>query len=299
MLHHDLQTLRLFVAICELRSLSRAAERTHLALSAASRRLKLFEEELGVPLVRRLPHGLEVTSAGITAERYALSVLHMADRLAVGMDEHRSGVRGRIRVCASSSALMQRLAGDLADFARDNPDIKIDLEERPSSEILEALDRKQADVGVIVRGPAPHSLDAFPYTRDRLVVAVAADHPLAARTMVAFADLFDEEFVALESGSAVYRLIAGKAFEADRILNIRVQVRTFVVMCQMVQKRLGIGILPETAMQPVAHALGLKVVTLSDDWAVRNIDVVVPAMAALDAPTARLVDWLHQVRDFA
>lgn len=299
MLHHDLQTLRLFVAICELRSLSRAAERTHLALSAASRRLKLFEEELGVPLVRRLPHGLEVTSAGITAERYALSVLHLADRLAVGMDEHRSGVRGRIRVWASSSALMQRLAGDLADFARDNPDIKIDLEERPTSQILEAIDRKQADVGIIVRGPPHHGVNAFPYTTDRLVVAVAADHPLAGRDMVAFADLFDEEFVALESGSAVSRLIAGKAFEADRILNIRVQVRTFVVMCQMVQKRLGIGILPETAMRPVAEALGLKMVALSEDWAVRDIDVVVPEMAAHDAPTARLVEWLRRASGFS
>jgi DNA-binding transcriptional LysR family regulator len=299
MLHHDLQTLRLFVAICELRSLSRAAERTHLALSAASRRLKLFEEELGVALVRRLPHGLELTSAGITAERYALSVLRMADQLAIGMEEHRSGVRGRIRVWASSSALMQKLAGDLASFARDNPDIKIDLEERPTTETLEALDRKQADVGIIVRGPVHHGMDGFPYTRDRLVVAVAGDHPLAKQSEVAFAELYDEEFVGLESSTAVYRLITGKAREADRILNIRVQVRTFDVMCQMVQNRLGIGILPETALRPVADVLGLKVVALSDDWAVRDIDVVVPAMAALDAPTARLVSRLRQACDFA
>jgi molybdenum-dependent DNA-binding transcriptional regulator ModE len=128
MFHHDLHSLRLFVAVCELRSLSRAAERMNMALSAASRRLKLFEEEIGAPLVKRLPHGLELTTAGFTAERYAQSVLQMADQLAVNMDEHRSGVRGRIRVAASSSALVQKLAADLAGFARDNPDIKIDLE---------------------------------------------------------------------------------------------------------------------------------------------------------------------------
>jgi DNA-binding transcriptional LysR family regulator len=70
-----------------------------MALSAASRRLKLFEEEVGAPLVKRLPQGVELTTAGITAERYAQSVLRMAE-------EHSSGVRGRIRVCASSSALV-------------------------------------------------------------------------------------------------------------------------------------------------------------------------------------------------
>ena len=102
----------------------------------------------------------------------------------------------------------------------------------------------------------------------------------------------------IDTGTAVHRLIAGKAREAGRILNIRVQVRTFDVMCQMVQHHLGIGILPEIAARPMVDALGLKLVTLDEDWATRDIDVVVPALATLDPPTARLVAKLRSTSGF-
>ena len=124
MLHHDMTSLRLFVAICEMRSLTRAAESVNLALSAASRRLRLIEEEVGAPLVRRLPHGFEPTIAGFTMLRYAQTVLHLGDQLTANIADHRAGVRGRVRVFASSSALVQRLAADLAAFAHEHPDIR-------------------------------------------------------------------------------------------------------------------------------------------------------------------------------
>jgi DNA-binding transcriptional LysR family regulator len=298
MFYHDLHSLRLFVAICELGSLSKAAERVNMALSAASRRLKLFEEEVGAPLVKRLPHGLELTAAGITAERYAQSVLRMADQFAINMDEYRSGVRGRVRVSASSSALVQKLAGDLASFARQHPDIKIDLEERPTAETLDALSRRQVDVGVIVRGMQLHGYDTIPYAQDRLAVAVFKGHRLSGRAAVTFAEICDEEFVALDTGTAVYRLIAGKAREAGRLLNIRVQVRTFDVMCQMVQHRLGIGILSESALRPISGALGLELIALDEDWAVRDLDLVIPIQDSHAPLTQRLVAWLR-TPDFA
>lgn len=264
-----------------------------MALSAASRRLRLLEEEIGAPLVKRLPHGLELTTAGITAERYAQSVLRLGDQLASAMEEHRSGVRGRIRVAASSSALVHRLAGDLARFAREHPDIKIDLEERPTAETLEALDRKQVDIGVIVRGAALQGLQSFPYAKDRLAVAMVRSHRLARRRAVTLAEIFDEEFVALDTGTAVHRLIEGKSREAGRILKMRVQVRSFEVMCQMVRHGLGIGILPEDALRPLANALGIKLVALDETWATRDIDIVVPSPGILAPPTARLVETLR------
>src|SRR3712207_6845393 len=110
MLRHDLQTLRVIVAICEFRSLSRAAAHVNMAISAASRRIRILESAIGAPLKKRLPHGVEPTAAGVVAERYAQSVLRLADQFTTDIEEHRSGIRGRIRVAASSSALFQRLA---------------------------------------------------------------------------------------------------------------------------------------------------------------------------------------------
>ncbi len=294
MLHHDLQSLRLFVALCELRSLSRAAERVNIAVSAASRRLRLLEEEVGAVLVKRLPHGVEPTHAGITTLRYAQGVLRLADQLVASMGEHASGVRGRVRVFASSSALVQRLAQDLACFMRDNPQIKVDLEERPTAETMEALARGQADLGVIVRGLPTPGLVTVPYAQDRLALAVFPQHRLFASEAVRFADILGEEFVALDAGTAVHRLLVEKAREQGAVLRLRVQVRSFEVMCQMVGQGLGIGILPEAALRPLAEALGLRLIRLDEPWARREIDICVPALEMLDAPTARLLTALRE-----
>ena len=289
MLHHDLQTLRLFVALCELRNLSRAAARFNLALSAASRRVRIFEEEAGTPLVKRLPHGVEPTPAGLTALRYAEQVLRLADQFEAACRDHRLGVRGRVRVSASSSALVHRLAADLAAFARSAPDISIELEERPSQETLDALSKNMADLGVIVRGtPLPH-FATRPYAEDRLVVAVPDGHWLAAADRVLFRDLLDDDFVALEGGTAIDRLLAEQARLLGRPIRRKVQVRTFETVCQMVAQGLGIGILPEAALRQVSQALGLRLLHLDDVWAIRHLDLCWRADLDLAPPTQTLI----------
>jgi DNA-binding transcriptional LysR family regulator len=292
-MQHDLQSLKLFVALCETKSLTRAAAMMNIAISAASRRIKLLEREAGEELVRRLPHGVEPTLSGLTALRYARSVLRLSDQFAAHMAEHRSGVRGRVRVFASSSALVQRLADDLAHFALQNPDITIDLEERPSSDTLEALHRKQADVGVIVRGAPMHGITAYPYTKDRLGIAMPAGHALADRPSLAFAEILDEDLVSTDESSAIYRLLVEQANAKGRFLRLRVKVRSFEVMCQMVRRGLGIGVLPEESLRPLVEALGLVLVPLEETWAARDFDICIPANEELDPPAARLVSLLR------
>jgi DNA-binding transcriptional LysR family regulator len=294
MTRHDLVSLRLFVAICEAQSLSRAAERLNIAVSAASRRLRLLEDEAGAALVIRRPHGVEPTAAGSAMLRYGRTVLQLREQLAAQMAEHRDGVRGRVRVFASSSALVQRLAGDLAHFSREHPEIKLDLEERPTVETVDAVQRHQADLGIIVRGAATEGLVTYPYASDRLALAVPDGHPLAARPSVRFEVLFDEDIVSLDGGTAVHRLVTDRAREAGRYLRLRVQVRSFEVMCQMIRHGLGVGILPEEALRPFASGLGLHLVVLDEPWAVRELEICVPSDQQIGPPAARLLAHLRQ-----
>ena len=170
----DLFSLSLFVAICETRSISRAAERMNIVASAASRRVGLLEHEAGLPLLIRRPHGVEPTSAGLIVLRYARDVMHLGQKVEAELEDHRSGASGTIRVYASSSVLVECLAADLAAFAKEQPAIKIDLEERPSIDTLEALYRKQADVGVVVHNVA---------TARAVHQAVRHGRPLTARVV--------------------------------------------------------------------------------------------------------------------
>ena len=291
-MYHDLRTLRLFAAICHSGSVSKAAVQLNMAVSAASRRLRLLEEEVGAALVMRQAHGVEPTMAGVTTLRYAETVLRLSDGLSASMREFQEGVRGRVRVSASSSALVHTLANDLAMFSQSNPDIRIDLEELPSVETITLLSRGQTDLGVFIRGVSTSGLITYPYTKDRLALAVRKDHPLAGHERVKFADILEEEFVALEVSSAIYRLVTEKARELGHLLKIRVQVRSFEVMCQMIQYGLGVGILPGDALRPMASVLGLCLIPLDEIWAVRHIDIGIPAGADVTQSMHKLLKSL-------
>lgn len=297
MKHHDSKTLQLYVTACELRSLSRAAERLNLAPSAASRRILILEKNAGSPLLVRRPHGVEPTAAGLTVLRYARDMLQMTGQLTGLLEEHRSGIRGFVRISASSSVLVQRLASDLSHFIATNPEIKLELEEHPTLGTLDALARKRVDVGAVVMGPEAQPFERFPFGGDRLVVAVPARHPFAHLKAVRFEQVLAEEIVALDGTTAVRRLLADRARELGRHLRVRVQVSSFEVVGLMVGKGLGIGILPEHTVAPFAEALGVRILELREPWARRDFAICVRSYEELDASARRLIAFLVEASE--
>ena len=292
MVKGDTTTFHLFVLACELRSVTRAADMMNIAVSAASRRLANLEAGLQTPLLQRRSHGVEPTAEGLTVYKYARDVLRLGDELELALREYRSGVRGRIRISASSSALVRRLAADLASFGRENPDIAIDLEERPSRATVEALLLKDADIGVVVADTLHKGLEAFPYTTDRLAVALPGTHRLAGAATLSVQDLLEEEFIALDSTTAVHRALTTFVRRSGHELKVRVHVRSFETMCQMISHGLGIGIMPDHAIEPLAEALSLRVVRLEAPFAERLHVVLIRAGEVLPVSCARLLEHL-------
>lgn len=272
--------------------MSKAAEQLNIALSAVSRRLSMLEEQVGAPLFTRRAHGIEPTAAGNTVMNYARDVLRLGDKLKVSLDEHRAGIRGYVRISASSSVLVQRLARDLSQFVTGNPQIKLDLEERPSAATISAVLGKQADIGIIVYESNVHGLKIYKYAGDRLSVAVPRGHPFTRRRQLRFADILDEDVVALESGTATNRLLSARAADLGRPIKVRVQVRSFEVMCLMISQGLGVGILPELAARPLSKALELSLVPLAEPWAKREYAICVRDSEAMDPPSGRLISFL-------
>jgi DNA-binding transcriptional LysR family regulator len=114
---------------------------------------------------------------------YARDVLRLGEKLRISLDEHRLGVRGYVRVSASSSVLVQRLARDLSVFVRDNPEIRLDLQEQPSKLTMAAALNKKVDIGIIVRDSPADGLRVIDYSGDRLAIT-ARSGPPAARSLV-------------------------------------------------------------------------------------------------------------------
>jgi DNA-binding transcriptional LysR family regulator len=287
----DLSSLALFIRIAEMRSITKAARASHIALAAASRRIQQLEHQLGVQLLRRSARGVELTPAGTVVYARAQDMLSKVDEMSAEVSDYSKGVKGMVRVQANASALAQYLPGDLASFSAANPEIKIALEEERSTAIAEAVRKGAADVGIVMEGADAEGLQLFEYRTDLLCAVVPRRHPVRGRT-IAFAKLLDHDFVGLESNTVISRLMQGEATRAGKPLRLRVQVKSFDVVARLVQAGLGIGVLPEDAVEAFARPMGLRAIRLTDAWASRRMFVGVKQYTGLAAPARRLVDHL-------
>ena len=112
----DLTTLRLFIAVCEEKNLTRAASREGIAASAVSKRMADFELAFGVTLFERLSKGMVLTPAGEALLHHARVTLLNIEKIAVELSEYSQGVRGHVRMLANLSAIVQFLPEDLSGF---------------------------------------------------------------------------------------------------------------------------------------------------------------------------------------
>ena len=287
----DLTSLALFCRSIETRSLSKAAEQSHIALAAASRRIALLEHRYGVQLLHRSPQGVEPTAAGKALAFHARQLLDQAERLQADMSDYAKGVKGHIRIQANTSAMTQFLAKDLSVFATRYPEVKLDLKERRSGDIAQAVREGKTDIGVVVDGPSREGLVCYEYQRDRLIAIVPRGHALRGRR-VAFSALAEYDFVGLDSSTAMWRLVADAAATQGLSLRLRMQVNSFEVVCKLVQAGMGVAVLPEIAASNFARDMGLRVISLRDAWAERRMFVCVRDFAALSAIGRRLVEHL-------
>lgn len=288
----DLTSLQLFVAVCELGSIGRAAEREFIAASAISKRLSDLEAALGAPLLYRRPRGVELTPAGETFLHHARSVLFSLDRMQGELSEFAQGVRGHVRIHANLSAIMQFLPDDLAGFTALHPQVKLDLEEHVSSEVVRAVRDGDADIGICNAPGAVDDLQSRRYRQDRLVVAVPRRHPLAARPAVWYEETLDHDQIGLQGNSALDLAMRRAAAAAGKDIRLRIRVTGLDALCRMVHNGLGIGLIPDRAFALLQGVGELQAVALRDDWAVRDIDLLARDFASLPVTARLLVDHL-------
>ncbi|NBS46872.1 MAG: LysR family transcriptional regulator [Betaproteobacteria bacterium] len=287
----DLVSIRLALACAQTGSLTAAARDNHLALAAASRRLRELEETLGDPLFERRARGLVPTPAGQVFVRHALAMMQSLEQLGGELGDLHAGVMRHVRLCASTAAINQFLPPLLAQHAREHPKVRVDLEEQDSATVVRWLREGRADIGVLVQGPDVQGLQVHPFARDELVVVLPPRHRLRGRTPMPFADALDEEWISLNTGAALLQAQQQAAQAAGRRFRLRMQVRSFDTVGHLVAAGLGIALLPRGAAQAMVRAMGLQVRALSDAWARRELLVAVAA-AQSDAVVLQLRDDL-------
>tara|TARA_R110000772_G_scaffold73034_1_gene159008 strand:+ start:3204 stop:4106 length:903 start_codon:yes stop_codon:yes gene_type:complete len=259
---------RLFVQIAESNSLRQGASHVCLSASAASTRIANLEARSATKLLIRSSKGVTLTVAGQAFLYHAKQVLDQIENLNADLEEYAQSMKGHLRLAANPTAIKEYLPATLKLFMSKHPDVRLDLRELFTNEILRSVSAGVSDIGIVIGDRDIEGFDSVPYRDIRLVLIAPHAHPLATRKSVSFKEILKHEFIAFPDGSPAYSPVYNAADEMSVKIRTRARATTFDSMCSLVEAGIGLGVAPEVSARRVAESMEIMVVPISDDSAV-------------------------------
>jgi DNA-binding transcriptional LysR family regulator len=118
-------------------------------------------------------------------------------------------------------------------------------------------------------------------------------HPLSRYRKIAFREALDREFVGFAVGNPLQEFLNYHAFRAGRRFKLRVRRKGPDLICQMVEKGIGLAVLPETAARRSQESMAIRVIPLTDTWALRHLTICLRSFNSFPAHAQRLVEFLR------
>jgi DNA-binding transcriptional LysR family regulator len=285
----DLTDLRLFVHVCEAGTITRGADRTNMTLAAASERIRVLEDSLGTPLLVRGRSGVDPTPAGQALLRNARLVLQQAECLESELSDYGAGRKGLLRLMCNTSAISEHLPEVLSPFLARHGGLSIHLDERTSTDVVDAVRGGVCDIGVVSNAVDLTGLEVFSFRADPLVLVAPRDHPIARSAVTRLSEIADCAFVGLSERSALHTHVAQHASRLGKRLSYRINLRSFDAVCRTVGEGIGIGIVPERVANRYARSAKIRRLSLADAWAARDLVVCVRRLHDLPSYAQQMV----------
>lgn len=291
----DLVDLRLVLNVADAGNITHGAALSGLALASASERIRDMEQELGAPLFERQRRGVAPTAAGLSLIHHARLVTQQLEAMRGELGGFAKGLRGRVRVLSNTAATLEFLPPLLGPFLAAHPQVDVEIEERPSPEIVRGVARGRAEIGIVADAvDAAAELETFPFAEDRLVLVTPPKHPLAARRRLALKDALAHDFVGLPAGSALQEHLDSHAARAGAMLRLRVRLPGFDALCRMVESGIGVAVVSHTAAERCRKSMAIRIVPLADPWARRRLRLCVRAERDLPVHARALLEYLRR-----
>jgi len=288
----DLVSLSLFVAVAEEQNLTHAARRKHTAVSAVSKRIAELEQQVGTPLMLRMPRGITLTPAGHSLLYHARQVFRNLEKMEEELSDYAAGIRGHIRIYTISAALMNNLPRVVSDYLAHYPQTDIEIEEHTGIGVVQGLLSGEADVGFFSSWTPAAGIVSWPWQHDLLSVMVWPTHSLAERSELKFEDIIDEKLIGAHRNSAVSHILERQARVCGKTLSVGLRVSSFNAMAELVAQQLGIAIVPVNEVASSTLHSGVRLIPLAEPWAQRELLVGVKDYAQASPSVKSLIGSL-------
>ena len=242
----ELRHIRYFLAVAEEMNFTKAAEKLMIAQPPLSRQIKDLEDELGTRLFDRGPHRMELTEAGEMFRQYALRIVELSDKSIEDIRQMDRGLQGTIYFSSVEGQAPGLLAEWINEFKVEYPDVKYNLWNGNTDDILSRLKKGLCDLAVIMTPFDPEGLSTLEVYEEPWAAIIPKDHPLADAKEFPLDRCEQEEFImpAMGKDEDVMKMLN----KYDIVPNIVYSTNESFSAWALIENGLGISITNELLM---------------------------------------------------
>jgi DNA-binding transcriptional LysR family regulator len=290
-INFELLDIRAFLAVLDLGGFHRAAEALNLSQPALSRRIQSLEAAVGAPLLERTTRRVGPTTVGRSFAPLARRLLNEFEETLLGITGVGDRQTGQVTIACVPTAAFYFLPRAIERFNRRFPKIRFSILDLSANDGLESVRRGEAEFGINFTGGADADLNFVPLLEDPFVLACRHDHRLARKRNLSWDDLEGETLIGVSRASG-NRMILESALAATQVrLSFRYEVNHLTTSLGLVEKGLGISVLPKLATPPGDHAV-ITARPIGNPQVKRTIGLVERRAARLSPTAQRFRDML-------
>ncbi|MCS6944752.1 MAG: LysR family transcriptional regulator [Sutterellaceae bacterium] len=294
----DLDDLRAFRAVAELRSFRRAAEAVHLSQPAFSRRIEKLERALGARLLERSTRHVSLTATGHEFARRTAQWLDEIDAALLSLRGLSLARSGEVAVACISTAVYYYLPRAIERLRARHPRIRVRVRDGNGAEVLEWVARGEADFGIDFLGSQAPDIEFQPLLEDPFVIACRKDHALARRRSVRWAELSQHDIVGVGRASGNRVLLDQALARTDVRLQPAYEADHVGSLLGLVEAGLGVGVVPSLALPARGHPR-LTTVALVEPTVTRQVGLIRRRARPLAPAAQALYDEIRALQGVA
>src|SRR5213082_396913 len=252
-----------FLEVARRGSVRRAAEALFITQPTLTARLHGLERELGARLFLRTPRGMRLTEAGRAwvpfAERAMRALIEGRDAL----EQVMTASGGHLVIATAPAVSIYVLPELLERFVAAHPRVEVSVRTGHSEEIVALVLRDEVQLG-LGRAIQHPDLELRPFHKEELVLVCAPDHPFATRRSVTMAQVTNEKLIMFDRTSSYYEITHSAFAAAGARLKRYMELDSIEAAKKMVERGLGVALLPATAVVRELEARHLSKVRVRD-----------------------------------
>ncbi len=259
----NLDQLRIFQAVAQSRSFTRAADLVHLTQPGISKHIKQMEAYFGVPLFSRSGRKVTLTEPGQVLFEATQEIMATIDAAERRIDDLKGLRGGKLRLGTSFPIGVYLLPAVLARFRKRYPAVEVTLDIALSDTIGPKLVANEIDLGLVTYEPRDARLVSRTFMTDELVAIVSRKHPWATKTRIKPQELTSETFIVASRGAGTRTVVEERLRSLGIVLPNVLEFGNLEGVKHAVEAGLGISIQARSVVKREVAAGSLRGIKLA------------------------------------